>query len=109
MKIQVIKPFKWCLNGNIHPSDFIEGIYDIDDVSAQGAIDAGWAVCAKDAPTAKEIELPKEIVSETAGWEETPPPFTEEVGSELSALPQEIALSEKIAEKPKKKYPKVGE
>jgi hypothetical protein len=137
MKIQVIKPFKWCVKGNIHPSDFIEGVYDVDSDVAEGAIGAGWAVFAKDAPTANEVELPQEIISESEGWQATltengagvligsgaeigtfeagkeeginENPFTEEAGGELSASQQEIASQEKIAEKPKKKYPRVGE
>lgn len=107
MKIQVIKPFKWCVKGNIHPSDFPEGVYDVESDVAEGAIGAGWALFAGDDGEVKNIELPQEIISESEGWN-TESPFTEEAGSELSASQQEIASQEKIAKRPKKKYPKVG-
>jgi hypothetical protein len=108
MKIQVIKPFKWCVKGNIHPSDFIKGVYDVDSDVGEGAIGAGWALLTDNNSEAQNIELPQDIISETEGWN-TESPFTEKAGSELSASQQEIASQEKIAEKPKKKYPKVGE
>lgn len=88
MKIQVIKPFKWCVGSDIHPTDFAEGIYDVDNAVADGAIGAGWATLLQE----QAIERP----------------FAEAAGSESSALPQAQASTQKIAEKSQKKEKKAG-
>lgn len=111
MKIQALKTFKWCIDGNIYPNDFLENnFYDVDDLTAADILSSGLAIIVKDNIETKKIIEVVENATSGAGWEEPHEvPFIEGAGSELSVLPQETALPEKIAEQPKKKGRKAGE
>lgn len=110
MKIQAIKTFKWCINGNVYPNDFLENdFYDVDDVTANDIVSNGLAIVANGNIEAIEIAEVAESAIVDAGWEEPQEaPFTEEAGSELSASQQEIASQEKITPLQIKKGKKAG-
>jgi hypothetical protein len=107
MKIQVIKPFKWCIGGDIYPSDFALGVYEVDEKTAVGVIESGFALPVDSSVEAKEPVTPKEDIKEDEGWEKESH-FLEGVGEKLSVLPQEPASQEKIAPQPKPRGKKAG-
>jgi hypothetical protein len=109
MKIKITKTFKWCVNSDIYPKDYIaNNVYEISDFDAHEIITAGYAVAVSENEVSVVVE-DNVVDNVDAGWEEGESPFTEETGSELSVLQQEQALQEKTVKLQKPKNKKAGE
>lgn len=53
MTVKVIKPFKACIGGELHPSQFNPGIQSLPNDIAEIALKKSWATIVK--PSSKKI------------------------------------------------------